>query len=72
MAQEVERHQWLKIETLEKEQRDMFALMAAMVASAGEQGITVTPESLTKNYEIQRFEDPRSLTLTFTAKEHTP
>ena len=72
MAQEVERHQRLRIETLEKEQRDMFAFMAAMVASAGEQGITITPESLTKKYEIQRFEDPRSLTLTFTAKEATP
>jgi hypothetical protein len=68
MSQELERHQQLRIATLEKEQSEMFALMAAMVASAGEKGITITPESLLQKYAVTRFEDPRSLSLTFTAK----
>jgi len=47
----------------------LFRVMGAMIASAGEQGITLTPETLVRNYEVTRFDNPQSLTITFTAKE---
>jgi hypothetical protein len=53
---------------LAKDKREMFALMGALIAAAGGE-ITLTAEALRKDYEIERFDNVASLTITFTAKE---
>jgi hypothetical protein len=54
--------------SLQSEQDEMFTLMAALIASAGGE-ITLTPEALSRNYEIIRTENIESLTTMFRAKE---
>ena len=54
---------------VQRERDDAFTLLAAMVAGAGERGITVPADWVTRKYEITRTENLESLTFTFTAKE---
>lgn len=58
-----------RIKSLEDERVGLYGTMAAMVASAGDNGLTVTQKHLTGRYQITRHEDPETLALTFTADE---
>lgn len=58
-----------RIKSLEDERVGLYGTMSAMVASAGENGLTLTQHQLTKRYEITRYENPENMTFTFTATE---
>jgi len=58
-----------RIKSLEDERVGLHGMMSAMVASAGENGLTLTQHQLTKRYEITRYENPENMTFTFTATE---